>query len=117
MIPILNRIGFGVREFGERSVIVDAVPSGITRFEDGRIFWEFIEEMRAHGRITSGYIDKLAAAIACRSAIKAGKPLSQAEMQYLADRLFATRSPFVCPHGRPTIVKLTIEELDRRFGR
>jgi DNA mismatch repair protein MutL len=38
-------------------------------------------------------------------------------MQYLADRLFATRSPFVCPHGRPTIVKLTIEELDRRFGR
>jgi DNA mismatch repair protein MutL len=117
MIPVLNKIGFGVREFGERSVIVDAIPSGLTRFEDGKIFWEFIEEIRVHGRITSGYLDKLAAAIACRSAVKAGKPLTQAEMQYLADRLFATRSPFVCPHGRPTIVKLTLEELDRRFGR
>jgi DNA mismatch repair protein MutL len=117
MIPFLNQIGFGVREFGERSVIVDAIPSGMTEFGEGRIFSEFIEEMRVHGKITSGYMDKFAAAVACRSAIKAGKPLNQAEMQYLVDRLFATRSPFVCPHGRPTIVKLTLDELDRRFGR
>ena len=73
--------------------------------------------MRIHGKITSGYIEKLAAAVACHSAIKAGKPLNQEEMQYLVDRLFATSSPFVCPHGRPVIVKLTLEELDRRFGR
>ncbi|MFA6471989.1 MAG: DNA mismatch repair endonuclease MutL [Candidatus Latescibacterota bacterium] len=117
MIPFLNQIGFGVREFGERSIIVDAIPSGMTEFGEGKIFSEFIEEMRIHGKITSGYMDKFAAAVACRAAIKAGKPLNQTEMQYLADRLFATRSPFVCPHGRPTVVKLTIEELDRRFGR
>ncbi|MHB9031027.1 MAG: DNA mismatch repair MutL family protein, partial [Candidatus Latescibacterota bacterium] len=117
MIPFLNKIGFGVREFGERSIIVDAIPAGLSRFEDGKIFWEFIEEMRIHGKITSGYIDKLAAAIACRAAVKAGKPLTQQEMQYLVDRLFATGSPFVCPHGRPTVVKLTLDELDRRFGR
>ncbi len=117
MIPVLNTIGFGVREFGERSVIVDAIPSGFSRFEEGNIFWEFIEEMRVHGRITSGYIDKLAAAIACRSAIKAGTPMDQTGMQHLVDRLFATKSPFMCPHGRPTIVKLTLDELDRRFGR
>ncbi|MCE5251643.1 DNA mismatch repair endonuclease MutL [bacterium] len=117
MIPILNRIGFSVREFGERSVIVDAIPAGIARFEEGGLLFEFIDEMRTHGKITSGYTEKLAAAVACRSAIKAGKPLNQTEMQYLVDRLFATRSPFACPHGRPTIVKLTLEELDRRFGR
>ncbi len=117
MIPVLNKIGFGVREFGERSIIVDAIPAGFARFEDGKILWEFIEEMRVHGKLSSGYLDKLAAAIACRSAIKAGKPLTQAEMQYLVDRLFATKSPFICPHGRPTIVKLTLDELDRRFGR
>lgn len=117
MIPVLNKIGFGVREFGERSIIVDAIPAGFSRFEDGKIFWEFIEEMRTHGKITSGYIDKLAAAIACRAAIKAGKPMNHTEMQYLVDRLFATKSPFVCPHGRPTIIRLTLDELDRRFGR
>ncbi len=117
MMPFLNKIGFGVREFGERSIIVDAIPSGMSRFEDGKIFWEFIEEMRTHGKISSGYVDKLAAAIACRAAVKAGKPLTQKEMQYLVDSLFATGSPFVCPHGRPTIIKLTIQELNRRFGR
>ncbi len=117
MLSFLNKIGFGIREFGERSVMVDAIPSGMTRFEDGGILNEFIEEMRVHGKITSGYLEKLAAALACRSAIKAGKPLNQNEMQYLVDKLFATKSPFVCPHGRPTIVKLTVEELNRRFGR
>ena len=117
MIPFLNRLGFSVREFGERSVIVDAIPAGFARFEEGSIFSEYIDEMRLHGKLTSGYTEKLAAAIACRSAIKAGKPLNQTEMQYLVDRLFATRSPFACPHGRPTMIKLTLDELDRRFGR
>ncbi len=117
MILHLNKIGFGIREFGERSVIIDAIPAGMARFEDGKILSEFIEEMSVHGKITSGYLDKLAAALACRSAIKAGQPLTQSEMQHLIDRLFATESPFICPHGRPTIVKLTLEELDRRFGR
>ena len=117
MIPFLNRVGFGVREFGEKSVIVDAVPAGFARFKEGNIFSEYIDEMRVHGKITSGYTEKIASAIACRSAIKAGKPLSQDEMQYLVDRLFATQFPFTCPHGRPTIVRLTLDELDRRFGR
>ena len=117
MIPFLNRIGFSVREFGERSVIVDAIPSGKARFEEGSIFYEYIDEMRVHGKLSSGYTEKLAAAIACRSAIKAGKPLNQTEMQYLVDRLFATKNPFNCPHGRPTIIKLTLSELDHRFGR
>jgi len=117
MIPLLNKIGFGIEEFGERSVKVDAFPADLTNIEEGKILYEFIEEMRVHGKITSGYIDKLAAAIACRSAIKAGKSLSQPEMQFLIDKLFATQSPFVCPHGRPTIVKLTLEHLNRSFGR
>jgi len=117
MIPFLNRVGFGMQEFGERSVMVDAVPSWLRGGDTEYIFGEYIDEMRLHGRISSGYMEKLAAAIACRSAIKAGMPLKQEEMQSLADRLFATSAPFVCPHGRPTIVKLTLRELDRRFGR
>ncbi|MFC1511699.1 DNA mismatch repair endonuclease MutL [Candidatus Latescibacterota bacterium] len=117
MIPHLNAIGFGIRPFGERSVLVDAVPAGFEDFGDGRILSEFIEEMRTFGKISSGYIDKLASAIACRAAIKAGKPLSPGEMQYIVDRLFACSKPFTCPHGRPTVVKLALEELDHRFGR
>lgn len=117
MLQFLTAIGFGIREFGSRTVLIDAIPSGMTGFEEGRILYGFIEEMRVHGKITSGYLEKLAAAIACRSAIKAGQSLSRDDMQNLVDRMFATSSPFVCPHGRPTVVKLTLEELDRRFGR
>jgi DNA mismatch repair protein MutL len=117
MISHLNNIGFGIREFGNRTILVDAIPAGLSRFGDGNIFHEFIEEMRTFGKITSGYIDKLAASLACRAAIKSGKPMNQTEMRYLVDRLFATSSPFHCPHGRPTIVKLTLDELTRRFGR
>jgi DNA mismatch repair protein MutL len=117
MLPHLNTIGFGIREFGERAVMIDAIPAGVEEFADGRLIYEFIEEMRKFGHLSSGYLDKLAASIACRAAIKAGKPLGQQEMQYLVDRLFACDKPFTCPHGRPTIVKLTLPELDRRFGR
>lgn len=117
MIPHLNSIGFGIREFGERTVMIDAIPAGVGEFSEGRLIYEFIDEMRRFGHISSGYIDKLAASIACRAAIKAGKPLSPQEMQYLVDRLFACSKPFICPHGRPTVVKLTLAELDRRFGR
>jgi DNA mismatch repair protein MutL len=117
MIPHLNTIGFGIREFGNRTILVDAIPSGLSRFGEGTIFHEFIEEMRTYGKITSGYIDKLAASLACRAAIKSGKTMNQTEMRYLVDRLFATTSPFNCPHGRPTVVKLTLDELARRFGR
>ena len=117
MIPFLTQIGFGIREFGERSVMIDAVPAWQTQFDEGKILNEYIDEMRVHGKITSGYIEKLAAAVACRSAIKAGKPLTQDEMRSIVDRLFATKSPFVCPHGRPTVIKLSLDELDRRFGR
>ena len=117
MLPVLNKIGFSVREFGDRTVIMEAVPSEYTGVENGRIIYEFIEEMRRFGGVTSGYIDKAATAIACRAAIKSGKPMSQNEMQYLVDKLFATKAPFACPHGRPVIIKLPVDELDRRFGR
>ena len=117
MMPFLERVGFGVREFGERTVFVDAVPSWYHGAEDDTIFQEYIDEMRLHGRISSGYMEKVAAAVACRSAVKAGTPLSQEEMRSLVDRLFATREPFACPHGRPVVVKLTMDELGRRFGR
>jgi DNA mismatch repair protein MutL len=118
MLTFLNRIGFSIRDFGNRSVLIDAVPAGFPEItDDGRIIYEFIDEMRTHGKVSSGYIDKLAAAMACRAAIKAGAPLTVDDMRSIVDRLFATEDPFHCPHGRPTIIRLTIEDLDKRFGR
>jgi DNA mismatch repair protein MutL len=60
---------------------------------------------------------RLATSYACKAAIKAGDRLSPEEMQALVDRLFATKEPFSCPHGRPTLIKIPLEEFDHRFGR
>jgi DNA mismatch repair protein MutL len=61
--------------------------------------------------------ERIAKSMACKGAIKAGQPLSSQEMNELFDRLFATELPGHDVHGRPTIIRLSIEELDRRFRR
>ena len=61
--------------------------------------------------------EAVASAFACKAAIKSGDPLNLMEMASLMDQLFATREPYFCPHGRPIIINLPLEELDKRFGR
>jgi DNA mismatch repair protein MutL len=61
--------------------------------------------------------DNIAKSYSCKAAIKAGDKLSEPEMRLLVDQLFATSMPYVCPHGRPIVVKIPLLELDRRFER
>ena len=63
------------------------------------------------------FIDQIAAIYACKSAIKAGDQLNIEERIHLVDRLFSTDHPYYCPHGRPIIINLSINELDQRFER
>ena len=63
------------------------------------------------------FIDQIAAIYACKSAIKAGDSLQPEERTHLIDRLFSTSHPYYCPHGRPIIINLSIDELDDRFER
>jgi DNA mismatch repair protein MutL len=61
--------------------------------------------------------DNIAKSYSCKAAIKAGDRLSENEMRLLIDQLFATSMPYVCPHGRPIVIKISLDEFDRRFGR
>ena len=62
-------------------------------------------------------VESIAKTVACKAAIKAGDRLTEEEMRALIDQLFATELPYSCPHGRPTFMRMTSEELDKRFGR
>ena len=115
--PLLDQIGFGIRCFGRNTVMVDAIPSGLKQWRDGQVLKDLVDEMARMGPVSSGLKERLAVSYSCHAAIKTGDRLSLAEMQGLVDQLFATQQPFVCPHGRPTVVKMSLEELDRRFGR
>jgi hypothetical protein len=120
LAPLLSRVGFEVEPFGDRTVIVRSSPNPHAYFDAERCFSEMIHELAEGSPLVDAagnQHERIAKSLACKGAIKAGQPLSQEEMADLFDRLFATELPGHDVHGRPTVVRLTLEELGRRFGR
>jgi DNA mismatch repair protein MutL len=117
---ILKGAGFDVAGFGGDTVIVHAVPNPHPYFDAARCFREMIAELTEGSelvRSAHNQHERIAKTFACKGAIKAGQRLSDAEMQQLFDGLFATELPYHDVHGRPTIVRLSSSELERKFGR
>ena len=117
---MLERVGFEVEGFGGDTVIVHSVPNPHPWFDAERAFREMINELTNGSelvRSARNQHERIAMTFACKSAIKAGQRLSEAEMQQLFDQLFATELPHHDVHGRPTIVRLSTSELARKFGR
>jgi len=112
----LGTLGLEGEEFGGRSVLLRGVPALWGR-DPETLFHDLLHELSGAGRRGRDRAERLAAAWACRSAVRSGQPLSLEEMNALVDQLFATRMPHGDPHGRPTFLLVTLEDLDRRFGR
>jgi DNA mismatch repair protein MutL len=117
VMPLLKDIGFGIRAFGGTTVVVDAIPTSVRNWREGKMLADILDEMLQHGNAASGLKERLAASYACKAAVKAGDPLKPGEMSHLINRLFTTSNPYTCPHGRPAVIKMTLEELERLFGR
>ena len=117
---LLSRAGFEVEGFGGDTIIVQAVPDPHPYFDAERCLREMVEEL-THGselvRSARNQHERIAMTFACKGAIKGGQKLAPDEMQELFDSLFATELPYHDVHGRPTIVRLTKAELERKFGR
>ncbi|NIR51937.1 DNA mismatch repair endonuclease MutL [candidate division KSB1 bacterium] len=117
MIPFLEQIGFVLKAFGKNTVVLEGVPSGIKISDEEKILLDIIDEYKRGKRENPDIRDNVAKSFACHSAIKAGDPLSLEAMNSLIDQLFSTKEPYFCPHGRPVLINLSLEELDRRFRR
>ncbi|MDX2128444.1 MAG: DNA mismatch repair endonuclease MutL [Chloroherpetonaceae bacterium] len=114
----LKCLGFSFRYFGDNTVVLEGIPPDVKPGTEERIFHELLEQSAEYQeKLQLDGRDNVAKSYACRSSIMAGDKLSQKEMSTLVDQLFATSMPYVCPHGRPIIIKITTEELDRMFGR
>ncbi|MBE2279299.1 MAG: hypothetical protein IAE91_02820 [Ignavibacteriaceae bacterium] len=114
----IENLGFQLKFINKISFVIESVPTEVTQGEEEKILLGIAEEF-THNRIEKKLedADNAAKSYSCRAAIKTGDKLSQEEMRVLIDELFATSMPYYCPHGRPTVVKLSIDEFDRRFGR
>jgi DNA mismatch repair protein MutL len=114
----LQRVGFEIEPFSGRSVVVHTVPNPHPRFDAARCLQELVADL-AGGRFGgwANRLERFAATFACRAAVKAGQRLEPGELRELVVRLLAATLPAHDVHGRPTIVHLPREELERRFGR
>ncbi|OLC69728.1 MAG: hypothetical protein AUH78_23005 [Gemmatimonadetes bacterium 13_1_40CM_4_69_8] len=115
---LLARIGYEIEPFSGRSIVVHTAPNPHPRFEAARCLQELVADL-AGGRFGGwqNRLERFAATYACRAAIKAGQTLDAGEMRELIVRLLTASLPAHDVHGRPSMVQLPKEELERRFGR
>lgn len=116
--PHLHKLGFQLKFSSRYYITIEGVPEDIKSGSEERILKEFVEEYKTNQLEKKlEEKDNIAKSYSCKTAIKAGDKLSESEMRLLIDQLFATSMPYVCPHGRPIVIKISLEEFDRRFGR
>lgn len=114
----LQRLGFIVKVISRTDLVVEAIPSQVKTGEEEKILLEILDQyIENREEKILDETENMAKSFSCKAAIKAGDRLSQEEMRRLIDELFATENPYVCPHGRPVVLKISLDEFDRRFGR
>jgi DNA mismatch repair protein MutL len=117
---LFEGVGFEIEPFGGRTVIVHAAPDPHPYFDAQRCLRDMVNELATGSELTRAahnQHERIAMTFACKGAIKAGQKLSQPEMDELFARLFDTELPYHDVHGRPTIIRLSLDEMERRFGR
>jgi DNA mismatch repair protein MutL len=110
----LREFGFTIEPFGERTYLVRAVPSVL---KDGDWLAALREILDSPRNKTTNTEDDIIKSLACHSAVRAGKTLTDDEMRELIRQLEQVNLPNTCPHGRPTMLHLSIRQLEREFGR
>jgi len=117
-LEVLNRLGFEVESFGHRTFRLRALPVLLTATEPEAALRAVVEDIEEDEALLASDIERRLAARVCKQAsVKAGQVLSLAEQQKLIRDLEGCQSPRTCPHGRPTMIHLSVDSLERQFGR
>ncbi len=118
-LAVLNRLGVGLAEFGERTFLLEGLPPFV-RARDARAFVTgLVDELKTAGEgvNTLRLGEHTVAKTVCRHAVKANDTLSKEELEGLVRDLRRCQMPYTCPHGRPTIIEMSYRELEKKFGR
>jgi DNA mismatch repair protein MutL len=117
-LPVLSHFGFEVEEFGPNTFQVRAVPDLLSSNDPSAALRAIVEDFEEDEAPLEKEVEKKLAARVCkRMAVKAGQTLSAEEQRALLTDLENCDSPRTCPHGRPTMIHLSVDMLERQFGR
>lgn len=117
-LPLLKALGLDVEAFGGHTYLVRSLPTLLAHLEPGAALRAVVESSGEDEAPLAAQAEaRLIARVCKRAAVKAGQVLAPAEQQALLRQLEACRSPRTCPHGRPTMVHLSLHTLERQFGR
>jgi DNA mismatch repair protein MutL len=118
---LLTAVGLEVVRFGPTTVRVEAIPVELEGEAAQELISELLERATSLDLDPAGALDALAhevaAGLSCRGAIKVNHALTVEEQRALVSDLMATKRPYRCPHGRPIVLRLSQEEMERRLGR
>lgn len=113
-----KRAGFQLEEFGENTIKLTGVPTMCLDLNTRDLFLEILDEINNVARTAKQEVeDRFLETIACKAAVKANMALSPEEIDSLLKQLLALPNPFTCPHGRPTAIKMTKADLEKKFAR
>ena len=117
-IRMFEKAGFMLEEFGDNTIKLSGVPEICLDLETKELFLETLDEINSLGRTAKQEIEeRFIATVACKAAVKANMSLDEKEVKSLMDELLKLPNPFTCPHGRPTSIKMTKYEIERKFAR
>ena len=117
-MAMFRQAGFILEEFGENTIKLSGVPDVCVDLDTEELFKETLDEINTVARTAKQEKEeKFLAAVACKAAVKAHMKLTKEEVDSLMAKLLELPNPFTCPHGRPTVIKMSKYEIERKFAR
>ena len=117
-LKMFEQAGFSLEEFGENTIKLTGVPTVCIDLDTKELFLETLDEINTVARTAKQEKEeKFIATVACKAAVKANMALTREEVESLMDKLLQLPNPFTCPHGRPTVIKMTRYDIERKFAR
>ena len=117
-MDLFKNAGFELEEFGENTIKIVGVPAICYDMNTRDLFLDIIDGLEITNKTTTEEVEnRFLATVACKAAVKANMKLSEKEIKDLFDELLLLENPFTCPHGRPTAIRLTKDEIEKKFKR
>jgi DNA mismatch repair protein MutL len=118
-LPTLQKMGIGIENFGPATFKIDSLPSFLSITDAAQFMRKVIDDLKsAAGNASAARLgEEMIASSVCRHAVKANDPLRYPEVEKLIRDLLECELPYCCPHGRPTMIQISLAELEKKFGR